>query len=385
MMKQFIRCVAGAAIVLFSAGLTTGALAQSQVEVVKLGLAAPMTGPQALYGKDFQSGVLLAIDDFNATNPKIAGKDAKFELISVDDQADPKTGTVVAQRLVDEGVKGILGHVNSGVSIPASSIYSKAGLPQISISSAPAYTRQGFHTTFRMATSDVQQGGAMGRFAVEVLKAKRIVIIDDETAYGQGLAEQFEAAVKSAGGAVIDHQFTNDKAIDFKAILTRVKSEDPDLIYYAGADAQSAPMVKQARSLAIRTNFASGDMTKSDAFLKITGKAGDGTLVSLAGLPLDQMPGGGQFTARYKAKFGTEPTTYSPYSYDGAMAMMKSMVQANSSDPKIYLPVLAKIDMKGVTTDHFTYDQYGDLREVTVTVYKADAGHWVPLKVLTSN
>ena len=360
------------------------ASAHAQTQNVLLGLAAPMTGAQAQYGKDFQSGVLLALDDFNATKPKVDGKETTFTLESLDDQADPKTGTVVAQKLVDDGIKGMIGHFNSGVTIPASAIYSRAGIAQISTATAPAYTRQGFKTTFRMMTSDTQQGGVMGKYVVQTLKAKRIAIIDDRTAYGQGLAEEFEKSAKAAGGNIVDHEFTSDKAVDFKAILTSVKSRNPDFIYYAGADAQSAPMIKQARTLAMKGTFASGEMSKTDDFIKIAGSSAEGAIVSLAGLPLEKMPGGPGYTQRYKAKFGTAPTTYSPYSYDGAMAMMKSMVEANSSDPAKYLPVLAKIDMKGVTTDHFSYDQYGDLKDAIITVYKCENGQWKPVDVLGS-
>ena len=198
--------------------LSLEAAQAAETQTVKLGLAAPMTGAQAQYGKDFESGVQLAIDDFNATKPKIDGKETKFVLEALDDQADPKTGTVVAQKLVDDGIKGMLGHFNSGVTIPASAIYSRAGIPQISTATAPAYTRQGFKTTFRMMTSDTQQGSVMGKYVVETLHAKRIAIIDDRTAYGQGLAEQFETAVKAAGGNLIDHQFTSDKA-DRKSVV----------------------------------------------------------------------------------------------------------------------------------------------------------------------
>ncbi|MEI5997061.1 branched-chain amino acid ABC transporter substrate-binding protein [Paraburkholderia bengalensis] len=365
--------------------LCASAVANAQTQTVKIGFSGPMTGAQAMYGKDYQSGVLLAIDDFNATHPKVDGKVTTFVLDSADDQADPKTGTIVAQRLVDDGIKGMLGHFNSGVTIPASAIYSRAGIPQVSVATAPAYTRQGFKTTFRMMTSDTQQGGVVGRYVVEKMHAKRIAIVDDRTAYGQGLAEEFEKSVKAAGGNIIDHQYTTDKATDFKSILTVLKSKNPDFIYYAGADSQSAPMLKQARSLAMSALFASGEMSKTENFIRVAGAAADGAIVSLAGLPLERMPGGSGFTRRYEAKFGEKPTTYAPYSYDGAMALMKSMVDANSSDPSTYLPKLARIGMKGVTTDHFSYDQYGDLRDAVVTVYKCEHGAWVPLDVISSS
>ncbi|MCA3784277.1 branched-chain amino acid ABC transporter substrate-binding protein, partial [Burkholderia sp.] len=210
---------------------------------VKIGYAGPMTGAQAHYGKDMQNGIVLALEDFNATNPKIGGKPVKFVLNTQDDQADPRTGTTVAQKLVDDGIKGMLGHFNSGTTIPASRIYANAGIPEIAMATAPEYTQQGYKTTFRMMTSDTQQGSVAGTFASKDLGMKKIAIVDDRTAYGQGLADQFEKAAKAGGATIVDREFTNDKAVDFKAILTKIKSTKPDLVYYGGADSQAAPMV----------------------------------------------------------------------------------------------------------------------------------------------
>lgn len=361
-----------------------GPVQAAEVQTVKLGLGAPMSGPQARYGKDFESGVQLAIEQFNATKPEIGGIETKFVLDALDDQADPKTGVIVAQKLVDDGVKGMLGNFNSGVAIPASAIFAREGIPQISTATAPVYTRQGFKTTFRIMTSDTQQGSVMGKYVVATLHAKRIAIVDDRTAYGQGLAEQFEQAAKAAGGTVIDHEFTSDKAVDFRAILTSIKAKQPDFIYYAGTDAQSAPLIKQARELGMQAPLASGDMSKTDDFIKIAGTAANGVVVSLAGLPLDKMPGGPAFVKDYQAKFGAAPDTYAPFTYDAAMAMMHAMIDANSSNPATYLPFLKKMKMKGVTSDNLQFDQYGDRRDAIITVYKCDDGKWVPAAVLGS-
>ncbi|WP_428851950.1 branched-chain amino acid ABC transporter substrate-binding protein [Imbroritus primus] len=355
---------------------TTGA----QAEDIKLGFAAPMTGAQAQYGKDMQNGVVLAIEEFNATHPKIGGKEVKFVLLSEDDQADPKTGSVVAQKLVDKGIQGMLGHFNSGTSIPASTVYNRAGIPQIAMATAPEYTRQGFKNTFRMMTSDTQQGSVIGAFAVRKLGAKTIAIVDDRTAYGQGLADEFEKAAKAAGGKIVRREFTNDKAVDFKAVLTNIKRSNPDIIFFGGAEAQSAPMAKQMKELGLKAPLVSGEMSKTDNFIKLAGPAANGTVVSLAGLPLDQMPGGPGYKQRYEKRFGSKVETYSPYAYDGAMAMMKAMVKANSAEPAKYLPVLAKTSMIGVTTRNLAYDARGDLKDGGITVYKVVDGQWTVLE-----
>ncbi|HTH59409.1 MAG TPA: branched-chain amino acid ABC transporter substrate-binding protein [Paraburkholderia sp.] len=377
-MQHTIKQLAGATLV--AAMSLAGSAHAQQVEEVKIGFAGPMTGAQAHYGKDFQNGVTLAVEEFNATKPVIGGKPVRIVLDSADDQADPRTGTTVAQKLVDDGIKGMLGHFNSGTTIPASRIYANAGIPQIAMATAPEYTQQGFKTTFRMMTSDTQQGSVAGTFAVKNLGMKKIAIVDDRTAYGQGLADQFEKAAKAAGATIVDREFTNDKAVDFKSILTKLKASNPDLIYYGGADSQAAPMVKQMKTLGLRSPLMGGEMVHTPTFLQIAGAASNGTIASLAGLPLDQMPGGKDYVARYKKRFGEDVQTYSPYAYDGAMAMFTAMKNANSTDPAKYLPYLAKTSMPAVTTKNLSYDEHGDLKNGGITLYKVVDGQWTPLQ-----
>lgn len=350
--------------------------------VVKLGFAAPLTGPQAHYGEEYKNGVTLAIEDANAEKPTIDGKPVKFELLAEDDLADPKTATQVAQKFVDAKVNGIIGHFNSGTAIPASKIYSDAGIPQVAMATAPAFTQQGFKTTFRSMTSDTQQGTVMGKFVVETLKAKKIAIIDDRTAYGQGLADEFEKAVKANGGEVVKREFTTDKATDFAAILTTLKATNPDVVFYGGADAQSAPMAKQMKRLGLKAPLVSGEMTKTPTFLKLAGKEAEGSIASLAGLPLDQMPKGKDYETRYKARFNADVATYSPYGYDATRVVIEAMKKANSVEPSKYLPELAKIEYAGVTSSSWAYDDKGDLKDGGITVYKVENGEWKVMQTI---
>jgi branched-chain amino acid transport system substrate-binding protein len=359
-----------------------GAASAQAVEDVKVGFAAPLTGAQAHYGEDFLNGVTLAVEDFNATKPVIDGKQVRIVLDQADDQADPRVGTTVAQKLVDDGIKGMIGHFNSGTTIPASRIYAAAGIPQVSMATAPEYTQQGYKTTFRMMTSDTQQGSVVGNYAVKSLGFKKVAIIDDRTAYGQGLADQFEKAAKAAGATIVDREYTNDKAIDFKAVLTKIKSKNPDGVFYGGADAQAAPMVKQMRELNIKSTLMGGEMVKSDTFLKIAGSSADGVVASLAGLPMDNMPGGKKYLDEYKKRFNADPQTYSPYGYDGAMALFMAMKAANSTDPAKYLPFLAKTSMPAVTSADLGYDAKGDLKNGGITVYKVVDGKWTTLQTV---
>lgn len=351
-------------------------------EVVKLGFAAPLTGPQAHYGAEMRNGLTLAIDEANAAKPVIGGKPVRFELLAEDDQADPARGGVVAQKLVDAGIKGMLGHFNSGTSIPASRVYAEAGVPQLAMATAPAYTASGFKTTFRMMTNDVQQGSVLGRFVVEKLGAKRIAVVDDRTAYGQGLADQFEAAAKAAGAEIVKREFTGDKATDFAAILTSVRKEKPDAVFFGGADAQAGPIARQMKQLGLKARLLGGEMVKSANYLKLAGGAAEGTVASLAGLPLDRMPGGAEYATRYKAKFGAEVEVYSPYAYDGAMTLIDAMKRAGSTEPARYLPELARTQRAGVTSASIAYDEKGDLRAGTITVYEVSGGEWKVLEAV---
>jgi branched-chain amino acid transport system substrate-binding protein len=379
-MQHKMKMLTGATLVAAMSLVGTANAQQTEPEQVKIGFAGPLTGAQAHYGTDFQNGVKLAIEDMNATKPVIGGKQVEFVLDSEDDQADPRTATTVAQMLVDNGIKGMVGHFNSGTTIPASRIYANAGIPEVAMATAPEYTQQGFKTTFRMMTSDTQQDSVAGSFVVNELHMKKIAIVDDRTAYGQGLANQFQKAAIAAGATIVDSEFTNDKTVYFEAILTKLKGANPDLIYYGGADAQAAPMVKQMKSLGIKAPLMGGDMVHTPYFLKIAGDAADGTYASLAGLPLDEMPGGRDYTAKYKQRFARDVETYSPYAYDGTMAMLVAMMEANSTDPAKYLPVLAKTHMPAVTTKVLQYDDKGDLKNGGITIYKAIGGQWITLE-----
>jgi len=353
------------------------------VELIRLGFAAPLTGAQSHHGEDMRNGVTLAIEEANAAALVIGGRPVHFELLAEDDQADPAKATLVAQKLVDAGIRGMLGHFNSGTSIPAAAVYAQAGIPQLAMATAPAYTAQGHHTAFRMMTSDVQQGAALGRFAVAALGLKRIAVVDDRSAYGQGLAEQFSVAVRAAGGEVVASEFTSDRATDFGAILTAIKRARPEAVFFGGADAQAAPMARQMRQLGLTARLLGGEMIRSPAFLSLAGAAGEGTVASLAGLPLERMPGGVEFARRHQARFGKPVQVYAPYAYDGAMTLIEAMKRADSTDAGRVLPELARTRRAGVTSAAITYDAKGDLDEVAITLYEVRSGQWTVLQAAT--
>ncbi len=349
--------------------------------VIKIGSVAPLTGAQTHIGKDNENGARLALDEINAAGLTLGGKPVRLELIAEDDGAEPKTATIVAQKLIDSGVVGVIGHLNSGTSIPASKLYNDAGIPQISPSAtAVKYTAQGYKTAFRVMANDAQQGAALGQFAVKTLKAKKIALIDDRSAYGQGLADEVEKAVKSAGGQVIDRQYTTDKATDFAAILTAIKGKGADLIVFAGMDPQAGPMAKQMKSLGLKAQLLGADGFQNGNFIKLAGVDAEGAIASSPGLPLDKMPGGPAFKQRFNAKYG-EIQVYAPYAYDAMQVFVAAMKRADSADPAKILAELPKTDHTGVT-GQIRFDTKGDTVGGAVTLYQVKGGAWVPLETI---
>jgi len=382
LLPQVLMLMLGTGLGLVACGKQDKDRAQG-VEIIKIGSVEPVTGSIAHLGKDNENGARLAIEEANAQVPVIAGKKVRFELLAEDDQADPKTATIVAQKLVDQQVKGVIGHLNSGTSIPASKVYFDAGIPQISPSAtAIAYTAQGFNTAFRVMTNDKQQGTVLGEYAVKKMAAAKIAIIDDRTAYGQGLADEVERAAKAAGGQVVAREYTTDKSTDFMAILTSIKAKKPDLLFYGGMDAQAAPMAKQMKSLGLKAKFLGGDGAQSVEFIHLAGSDAEGVTASSPGLPLANMPGGKAFQEKFNAKYG-QVQIYAPYAYDAVSVMIEAMKQTGSAEPNKYLPALAKIQYTGVTGP-IQFDEKGDIKGGAITLYQVKNGQWVVLETVSS-
>ncbi len=350
----------------------------AQDMVVKIGHVGPLSGSIAHLGKDNENGAKMAVEELNAKGVMIGGKKVKLELVLEDDAGDPKQGTAVAQKLADMKVSGVIGHLNSGTSIPASKIYSAAGIPQISPSATnPAFTRAGYKTTFRVVADDVHLGGTLGRYAVKTLKGKSIAVIDDRTAYGQGVAEEFTKAVKAAGGKIVGTEFTTDKATDFMPILTTLKGKKPDVIFFGGMDAVAGPMMRQMKNLGIKAKFMGGDGICSSELAKLAGDGmADGQVVcaEAGGVEGAQKAGLDKFNADFKKKFNADVQVYAPYVYDALNVMVAAMVKAGSSEPAKYLPVLAKTDgYKGVTGT-IAFDDKGDIKNGALTLYTFKGG-----------
>ena len=373
-----------ATILILSSCKESTPLLKADEQLVKIGHAAPLTGTQAHIGKDNENGVRLAIEEANSAGISIGGKKIRFQLLSEDDQADPKNGTIVAHKLADAEINGMIGHLNSGTTIPASRVYHDAGIPQISPSATnPRYTQQGFKSAFRTMANDEQQGRLLGQFATKYLSARRIAIIDDRTAYGQGLADEFEKSVKSNGGVIVAREFTTDKSTDFRAILTSIKGNQPDLLFFGGMDPQGGPLMRQVRSLGITAQFLGGDGLYTPEFIKLAGDASEGAYSSLPGVPLEKMPNGLAFRDKYRAKYNRDIQLYAPFCYDAVNIMIEAMKRADSVKPEKYLPELIKTDYSGVTA-RIMFDERGDLKAGAITFYRVRNGKWEVAETLSS-
>jgi branched-chain amino acid transport system substrate-binding protein len=361
--------------VLAAAAAVAGFASAQDVQVVKIGHVAPMSGPQAHYGRDNENGVLMAIEDLNKQNIVIGGKKIKFEIQAEDDAADPKQGTAVAQKLCDAKVAGVVGHLNSGTTIPASSVYHQCGIPHITgAATNPSLTKPGYNTTYRIIANDNALGANLALYAADKLHLKKVAVIDDRTAYGQGVAEVFARTAKAKGMQVVDQQYTNDKATDFMAILTSIKSKNPDAIFYGGMDAQAGPMLRQMEQLGMtNVKYFGGDgiCTTEIAKLAAGAKTLNNVVCAEGGASIAKMPGGTEWKKRYDAKYPGQFQIYSPFTYDATFVLVDAMKRANSVDPKVYVKELPKTHFKGVTAT-IAFEPNGEIKNpaTTLSIYK---------------
>ncbi|MBW8898496.1 MAG: branched-chain amino acid ABC transporter substrate-binding protein [Massilia sp.] len=368
----------------FAIALAFAGTASAQ-QVVKIGHVAPISGPSAHLGKDNENAARMAIDELNAKGFTLNGQKVTLQLVSEDDGADPKQGTAVAQKLVDAKVNGVIGHLNSGTTVPASKIYNDAGIVQISpATTAPVYTRQHFPGAFRVVASDAKLGSTLSKYATDTLHAKNIAIIDDRTTYGQGVADEFAKGLKKPGIKVVGREFTSATATDYTAILTSIKAKKPDLIFFGGMDSVAGPMLKQMKALGINATLMGGDGMCTDALGRLAGDGlGEGRVycAEAGGVKGPQEKAMEDFRARYKQKFNMNVQLYAPYVYDSVMVMAKAMQNAKSADPAKYLPVLKNIKYDGVTGT-IQFDANGDIKDGALTLYTYKGGQRTKLDVI---
>jgi branched-chain amino acid transport system substrate-binding protein len=376
-MSRFAAAVFALALAACGADVSTAPSTAPQV--VTLGHAGPLTGSIAHQGKDDENGVALAIAQANARKLTIGGRPVTFRMQSEDDLGDPKIGTLVAQKLVDARVAAVIGHLNSGVTIPASEIYNRAGIPVISGSATnPVLTERGMKGVFRTVGRDDQQGPAIAAYIAGELKARTVAIVDDKTSYGEGLANEVEKSLRAAKVGLVGRERVGDKDTDFKAILTRIKSRNPDVVFHGGMDATGGLMLKQARELGMKAQFAFGDGACTDEMAQLAGAAGEGLACSQAGLPASAASR--EFLDAFRARYG-ETRLYAPFFYDATNVVIEAMKRADSTDPARFGPEMYNVTLQGAT-GAIAFDAKGDRKDAEMTIFRMRGGQIVPVAVV---
>ncbi|MDQ0142041.1 branched-chain amino acid ABC transporter substrate-binding protein [Cupriavidus necator] len=351
-------------------------------QVVKIGVSVPLTGINAANGKDIENGVRLAVEEANTQRIRLDGRDTRFELDSVDDQSDPRIGVQVAQKLVDDGVAVVVGYYNSGVALPSSLIFARAGIPVIlPAATNPAITHQGLKTVFRIIATDTQNSGAAGKYAVNAMKGQRIAVMDDRTAFGQGAADEFKKAVTRAGGRIAIAEYISDKAVEFSAQLTSIRAANADILFFGGLDSQGALITKRMRELGMRTQFVGSGGIADSIFLNIAGPAADGAMAWEYGRPVETLPQGKAFMQKFRKRFGTDGLSYAPFAYDATWVAIHAIRQANSATSADFLAALRATHYEGIT-GKIAFDPNGDLKNPTSTLYQVKGGRWVPVTTI---
>ncbi|CAH2813124.1 MAG: ABC-type branched-chain amino acid transport systems, periplasmic component [uncultured Caballeronia sp.] len=341
-----------------SVAATAAPVPASSATVVRIGHVALLSGPLAHLGQDNENGARLAIEEISAQGLTIDGHAIHLELDTQDDATDPKKGIAAAQQLVADHVVAVVGHLNSSVSIPASKIYSDADVAQISgATTNPAFTQQGYKTTFRVVPTDMRQRPVLATYALKTLHARKIVVIDDATLYGRGLANEFAKAVVASGGRITGHEVTSEKARDFKAIPNKIKRVQPDAVMFGSMDV----FAKQAAAMGIKAKILGDDGMCSADMATLAANAAPNVVCSELGADVSKLDKGGDFAQRYEARFHPPVQSYAPFTYDAVYVIVDAMKRANSIEAPKVLAAIASTDFNGLT-GHIAFDDKGDLK-----------------------
>jgi len=346
-----------------------------QVTEVRIGFAAPLTGDNAVFGQGMKRAVELAFKEANES-PEVREAGYRFVLRAEDDQGDPKQAVNVANLLAgDSSVLGVIGHFNSGCSIPAAPVYQQAGLAMITVSSNPELTARGFTVVNRIVAKDDAQGGYAARLVAEELKATRVVVIDDATQYGQGLADEFVESFEAKGGTVLLREQIQPKTVDFSALVTRIRGLAPEAVYYAGAHTEGGLLSKQMSEAGMGVSLIGGDMIFSQEYISIAGaENAEGDMATSLGLPLEQQPRGKDFKAAYEAEFGQAPEAYDSYAYDQAWIFVRAVLEAGT-DRAAIAQAIRNGSFDGVT-GLTEFDENGDTINQVISAYVVVDGKW---------
>lgn len=352
-------------------GKPPGETAGSRGEL-RIAACAPLTGPQAKIGSDMVQGVALAIEQWNARGG-VLGK--KIVLVRGDDEASPKQAPAVARDVVGKKVVGVIGHFNSGCTIPASEIYDEARVVMITPAATnPNVTDRGYRGVFRVCGRDDQQGGVAAKFALETLKAQRIAILHDKTTYGQGLADEFRKAVEAAGIKPVYYAGVPKEELDFRAVITAIRETKPDLWYFGGIYDQGGPLLTQARQAGLDAPLMSGDGLIDQELIKTAGKAAEGTFLTFGPDP-EKFPSARAFLESYHARYG-QHGPYAIYGYDAANILLETIERTGSTNFSTLTDYLHSHEFQ-TAMGTLRFDQKGDITSSYYVLWVVKGGKFV--------
>jgi branched-chain amino acid transport system substrate-binding protein len=343
-------------------GLAFSSVAQAQI---KIGVAGPVTGPNATFGAQLKNGAEQAVQDINAAGG-INGQ--KLELVIGDDVSDPKQGVSVANKFAAEGVKMVVGHFNSGVSIPASEVYEEAGIIQITPASTnPRFTDRGLWNTFRICGRDDQQGAVAGAYLADRFKGKKVAVIHDKTPYGKGLADETQKTMNSKGLKEVMYEGINPGEKDYSALVSKLKQANVDVVYFGGLHTEAGLIIRQMRDQGLQAPLMSGDGIVSAEFVSIAGPGADGTLMTFSPDPRKN-PAAKDVVAKFKAK-NFEPEAYTLYSYAAVQVLAEAAKQAGGVTPKKMSETIRQGKPFKTVLGELSFDKKGDITRPDYVMY----------------
>ena len=354
--------------VVLAAGMVFAGAAQADV---LFGVAGPLTGPNAAFGAQLQNGAQMAADDINAAGGVLG---EKIALSFGDDVSDPKQGVSVANKFVGDGVKFVVGHFNSGVTMPASEVYQENGIYVITPSATnPKITERGMWNIFRTCGRDDQQGAVAGAYILKNFKGKKVAIVHDKTTYGQGLADETKKTMNAKGVQEVLYEGVSAGEKDFSALVSKIKASGADLVYWGGVHTAGGLIVRQMRDQGVKAPMMGGDGITSDEFATIGGPGVEGTLMTYGPDPRKR-PEAKAVVDKFRAK-NFEPEAYTLYSYAAVQVIKAAAEEAKSLDPKKIAEVMHSGRKFSTVIGDISYDKKGDVTRLDYTMYvwKKDA------------
>src|SRR5215204_6316843 len=332
---------------------------------IKLGIGGPITGPNASFGAQLKNGGEQAVEDINAAGGVLG---QKIQVSVGDDVSDPKQGVSVATESAGEGVKWVVGHFNSGVSIPASDVHLDAGIVQITPASTnPKFTERSMWNTFRTCGRDDQQGAVAGAYLAAKFNGKKVAIVHDKTPYGKGLADETQKAMESKGLKAAMYEGINPGEKDYSALVSKLKQTGADVVYFGGLHTEAGLIIRQMRDQGLQSPLMSGDGIVSAEFTSIAGPGADGTLMTFSPDPRKN-PNAKDAVAKFKAK-NFEPEAYTLYAYAAVQILADAAKQVGGVEPKKMADNMKQGKAFKTVIGDISFDKKGDITRPDYVMY----------------